>query len=65
VTDADDLLFISEGGKVVRTHARDVSRIGRNTQGVRLVRLKEGDSLAAVSVAPFVEGAAEAMPDGD
>jgi len=62
VTDADDVLYISEGGKVVRTHARDISRIGRNTQGVRLVRLRDGDSLAAISVAPFEEGAASPPP---
>ena len=61
VTDEDDLMFMSEQGMAVRVRVKDLSTIGRNTQGYRLVRLEEGDKLA--SVAPVVaeeEGPVEA-----
>jgi DNA gyrase subunit A len=47
VEENDGLMFISEGGMIVRVPAASVSRIGRNTQGVRLVNLKAGDRLMA------------------
>jgi DNA gyrase subunit A len=43
----DDAIFITESGMVVRTPIADISRIGRNTQGVRLVNLKESDRLVS------------------
>ena len=42
-------MFISRGGMLVRVAAKSISRIGRNTQGVRLVNLKEGDRLIAAA----------------
>jgi len=45
VQEDDGLIFMSEGGMVVRVAASSISRIGRNTQGVRLVNLKENDRL--------------------
>ncbi|MCO5144362.1 MAG: DNA gyrase subunit A [Oligoflexia bacterium] len=47
VSNADDLMLISDKGQIVRIHIRDISTMGRNTQGVRLVRLKEGEKLVA------------------
>jgi DNA gyrase subunit A len=49
VHEDDSVMFISEGGMLVRVPARTISRIGRNTQGVRLVNLKEGDKLIAAA----------------
>ena len=49
VDETDSLMFISEGGMVVRLSADSISRIGRNTQGVRLVNLKPGDRLIAAA----------------
>jgi DNA gyrase subunit A len=49
VHESDGLIFISSGGMIVRTSAGSISRIGRNTQGVRLVKLKEGDTLIAAA----------------
>lgn len=43
VTDEDELMFISKGGQVIRTRSQFISVIGRNTQGVRLMRMKPGD----------------------
>ncbi len=49
VTDADDLIFISKDGQVIRMPARDISVIGRNTQGMRLMRLREGDTVVSAA----------------
>ena len=42
-------MFISEQGMIVRVPANSVSRIGRNTKGVRLVNLKSGDRMIAAA----------------
>jgi DNA gyrase subunit A len=49
------LIFITEGGILVRVPAAQISRIGRATQGVRVVNLKEEDRLVASAVAPAGE----------
>jgi DNA gyrase subunit A len=46
IGDEDELMLISVGGQVIRTSAKFISVIGRNTQGVRLMRLDEGDKVA-------------------
>jgi DNA gyrase subunit A len=43
-----ELMLISSNGTLVRTPVSDVSIVGRNTQGVRLIRLDEGDRLTGV-----------------
>jgi DNA gyrase subunit A len=53
VTETDEVMFITQQGMVLRTPARSVSIIGRNTQGVRLIDLDEGDR--AVSLARLEE----------
>ncbi|MFK7960487.1 MAG: DNA gyrase subunit A [Phycisphaerales bacterium] len=49
VTDADGIMFVSEGGMIVRISAASVSQMGRNTQGVRVVNLKDGDRLISAA----------------
>jgi DNA gyrase subunit A len=49
VHESDQLLFISRGGMVVRIRASDVRLIGRNTKGVRVVKLQDGDALMAAA----------------
>ncbi|MEM6545879.1 MAG: DNA gyrase C-terminal beta-propeller domain-containing protein, partial [Pseudomonadota bacterium] len=48
VYDGDELMLISNQGTLVRTSADEVSQQGRNTQGVRIIRTKEGESLVQV-----------------
>ena len=48
--DADDVMFITESGMMVRSPIRDMRPMGRGTQGVRLVNLKDGDRLVATEV---------------
>ncbi|MGQ0613976.1 MAG: DNA gyrase subunit A [Planctomycetaceae bacterium] len=50
VGETDDLVLISAQGMIIRTPAREVSLIGRNTQGVRVMNLKPGDKLLAAAV---------------
>ena len=49
VTEGDGLMLVSEGGMVVRIAVDTVSRIGRNTQGVRVARVKDGDRIVATA----------------
>jgi DNA gyrase subunit A len=48
----DHVLMISTSGKIQRIRAIDVSEIGRNTQGVRIMRLDDGDKLASIARIP-------------
>ncbi|MCT4642463.1 MAG: DNA gyrase subunit A [Bacteriovoracaceae bacterium] len=48
VTDKDDLMIITNNGQVIRTKISGISLLGRNTQGVRLINLKDGESVVAV-----------------
>jgi len=49
VTDADELMLISAKGIALRTDLSQLREIGRATQGVRLIRLEEGDNVVAVA----------------
>jgi DNA gyrase subunit A len=48
VTDADGMVMITSSGQTVRISMRDLRVMGRNTQGVKLVNLREGDNLVAI-----------------
>ena len=48
VFDGDELMLISNQGTLVRTRTDEVSVLGRNTQGVRVIRTKEGENLVGV-----------------
>ncbi len=63
VFDGDELMLISNQGTLVRTRADEVSVLGRNTQGVRVIRTKEGEHL--VGVERIDEPAEEAGLDGE
>jgi DNA gyrase subunit A len=57
VDDRDEVLMMTARGKLQRIAAADISVIGRNTQGVRIMSLDEGDTLVAVvRVPPEEEG---------
>ena len=50
VTDEDDLMIICRSGMTIRMPVNTIRVAGRATQGVKLINIKEGDSIAAVSV---------------
>jgi DNA gyrase subunit A len=49
VRDADEIMLITTAGQMVRTFVRDIREAGRNTQGVKLIDLAEGDKLQAIA----------------
>ncbi|WP_138431110.1 DNA gyrase subunit A [Fodinibius saliphilus] len=49
VSDKDDLMVITEGGKVIRMNCGGIRTMGRNTQGVRIMRLDSDGKIAAVT----------------
>ena len=55
VHDDDELLMMTARGKIQRIAAREISTIGRNTQGVRIMSLDDDDSLAAIVRVPREE----------
>jgi DNA gyrase subunit A len=48
VSDKDELMLTTDVGKIIRIPLSDISQIGRNTQGVRLIRLEDGERVVAV-----------------
>ena len=47
VTENDDIIFISKNGIIIRVPAADISVIGRNTQGVTIMKLGAGDKVVS------------------
>ena len=71
VHDEDEILLVTDGGTLIRTRASEISSIGRNTQGVRLIRLDEDEhlvglqSVAEVVGAPVAAGEPSAEPSAE
>jgi len=65
VQPGDDLMLITAGGMIIRTGLDEIRSIGRNTQGVRLIKLKPEDKLVAAEkiAAEDLEGEGEAGPE--
>ena len=61
VGEDEDIMIITNNGTIIRMHVSDISMIGRNTQGVRVMRLKDSE-VATVAVAPREE---EEEPSGE
>ena len=57
----DEIMLISDQGTMVRTRGDEVSVVGRNTQGVRIIRLKENENL--VSIARIAESQEDVDPE--
>jgi DNA gyrase subunit A len=58
----DEIMLISSGGTLVRTQVSEISVQGRNTQGVRLIRVDEGERLVGLERI-VVEAGAEGGPE--
>ena len=70
VTDDDQIMLVTSGGKVIRLRVNEIRVIGRNTQGVRLIGLEEGERVASVARLAEREDESEARdepvaPDSD
>ncbi len=51
----DDLIVISDQGMIIRTHLKEISTIGRDTQGVKIITLSEGQIVASMAIVPHNE----------
>ncbi|MHC4938373.1 MAG: DNA gyrase subunit A [Planctomycetota bacterium] len=65
VREQENIMLITAGGMMVRTRVGEISVIGRNTQGVKVVNPKQGDRLLAAAVVSGEESAEEARNDED
>ncbi len=65
VTEDSDLMIITQDGKIIRIESSEIRQAGRSTQGVRLVRMEEGDKVAAASVIPEAESSGNGDAQGD
>jgi DNA gyrase subunit A len=63
VTDEDQIMLVTSGGKVIRLRVNEIRVIGRNTQGVRLIELDEGERVASVARLAEREDEAEAKDE--
>ena len=64
--DNADVMMITDNGIVIRVHAEEISRIGRATQGVRIMRLKDDKaSVVSIALAPYEEDEPEVEYDED
>ena len=63
VTDDDQIMLVTRGGKVIRLRVNEIRVIGRNTQGVHLIDLNEDEKV--VGVATLADKDAEGETDGN
>jgi DNA gyrase/topoisomerase IV subunit A len=59
VVESDDIVIVTVNGIVIRQHASEIRIAGRNTQGVRLIRLDSGDTISDVAAVASEEGESE------
>ncbi len=65
IHDDDDVIYVTSGGQIVRSPATQISKVGRNTQGVRLISIKGDDKLASVAPVEADDGSGDPPPDGE
>ncbi len=59
VSDEDDVMMITSAGVIIRTHTAEISTFGRQTQGVRVMKLTDGISAASIAVTPHADESEE------
>ena len=64
VTDENDLMVVNKSGITIRISVADLRQMGRATQGVRIIKLREKDSIAAVAKVPAVSNEEKELSDG-
>ena len=62
VVDDDEIMMITNGGKIIRTYMKNVRVIGRNTLGVNLFDLPEGEKVVAMDRVAEPPGSTEGLP---
>ena len=65
VSELDEIMLITDGGTLVRTRVADVSQMGRDTQGVTMIRLSKGEHLIGIERIEALDGDEAEPIDGD
>ncbi|MCG8015670.1 MAG: DNA gyrase subunit A [Candidatus Thiodiazotropha sp. 'RUGA'] len=65
VTDEDEVMMITDGGTLVRNRVAEVSQMGRNTQGVIMIRLSNEEKLIGIERVENLDGETDDEADGD
>ncbi len=65
VSDVEDLVVITTNGILIRQPVKDIRQLGRNTQGVKLIRLEEGDQIADITTVTRDEDEGDATEGSD
>ena len=55
VTEKDDIILITDDGQIIRINASEINLIGRNTKGVRIMKMRNNRKIIAVAVTPSDE----------
>ncbi|MGN0797908.1 MAG: DNA gyrase subunit A [Christensenellales bacterium] len=67
--DTDDVMIIADNGTIIRVRANEISKIGRNTQGVKVMRMRDEGNVVCFTIVPHadeeVEAEATETPQGD
>lgn len=64
VTDNDDLFVVTSKGIIIRQPIHQIRLIGRNTQGVRLIKLEPGDNIADITAVPIGSNESDQTDNG-
>ena len=64
VREADQIMIVTNGGKLIRMRAKEISIIGRNTQGMRLITIDENERVTSVTRISEDEGGENGGPEG-
>ena len=64
ISDDDDVMLIADDGQIIRIRATEISKIGRNTKGVRVMNLKAGTKIVCVAVTKHEEDEESLETDG-
>ena len=64
VNDSDEIMLITDAGTLIRTRVQEISVLGRNTQGVRVIRPSEGEKLAGVERIEALNGEDDDAEEG-
>jgi DNA gyrase subunit A len=65
VNDDDEIILITESGMIIRQKVNGISVIGRNAQGVRLIKIKEGDKVISLEKIDILKGLLPDAEDGE
>ncbi|MGX2041683.1 DNA gyrase subunit A [Methylocaldum sp. MU1018] len=65
VQDSDEIMLITDAGTLVRTRVEEIRELGRNTQGVMVIRLSPGEKVVGVDRIPVLEGENDELAESD